>query len=303
MKWVEITVTTSPPAVEAIANILLECRTGGVAEEHPDPGKAVLRAYLPVGPATDVTLAAIARRIEALPRFGLEITPGTIDTQIVEDEGWAHAWKIHFKAFAIGRLWITPTWEETSPPAGAVVVRLDPGMAFGSGLHPSTQMCLQFLEQRLRGGEVVFDVGTGSGILSIAAAKLGASRVLAVDADTVAVEVATQNVAHNGVADRVQVREGNLLDGIEERANLIVANLTADILLDFVPTAHARLVPGGMLTASGIIADRILEVVAVARASGFEILETLQNGEWRCVVLSLQPDPGPRTPDPGAPGG
>ncbi len=302
MKWVEITVSTAPQAVEAIANILLECRSGGVSEELLRPGVIRLRGYLPVGPATEVTLAAIGQRIRALPQFGLSITPGTVDTAIIEDTDWASAWKTHYRSFRVGqRFWIKPTWEDVTPPTGAVVIELDPGMAFGSGLHPSTQLCLRVLEDVLASGATVFDVGTGSGILAIAAAKLGAASVLAIDADPVAVAVARQNVAYNKVADRVQVHAGDLLTGVTSQANLIVANLTADMHFQLLPHASGALAGDGVLVASGIVADRLLEVQAVATASGFEVLETRQEPEWRCLVLrratggasQLRPETGP----------
>ena len=286
MKWVEITVVTAAPAVEAIANILLECRSGGVAEEATPSGHVLLRGYLPVGPATRVTLSAIRDRIRTLPTYGLDTGPATVETEEIEDEGWAHAWKIHFKPFAIGRLWITPTWDHTPPPHDAVIVELDPGMAFGSGLHPSTQMCLEMLSRGLWADATVFDVGSGSGILSIAAAKLGAARVLARDNDPVAVEVARHNVSYNRVDDRVTVEQGDLLRGVEGQANLILANLIADTHLDFLSAALPSLLPNGMLAASGIIADRLLEVEAVARAAGFRVADSLRSGEWRCAILS-----------------
>jgi len=296
VKWIEVTVTTAQQAAEAVANILLECRTGGVEELHPSPGVVQLRGFLPVGPATDVTLAAIQRRVRALPHVGLTIAPGTIATAVVEDSGWAHAWKNHFRPFPVGqRLWITPTWDATVRPAGRLVIELDPGMAFGSGLHPSTQLCLMVLEDHLRGAERVVDVGTGSGVLSIAAARLGAAKVLAVDIDPVAVDVAQHNVAHNGVAEIVEVRAGDLLRGVEERADLILANLTADIHLDFLPTVADHLAPGGRVVASGIVADRQLEVEAVAAASGLRVEEARRDAEWRCLVLIGTRDRGPGT--------
>jgi len=128
-------------------------------------------------------------------------------------------------------------------------------------------------------------VGTGSGILAIAAAKLGAARVLARDNDPVAVDVARGNVAHNRVAGRVTVEEGHLLDGVEGKAHLILANLTAEIHLEFLPEAPSKLAPGGRLAAAGIVADRAAEVEAVARRAGFTVLETMRGGEWRGVVL------------------
>ncbi len=286
MKWLEITVTTAPPAVEAVANILLESRGGGVEELPAGSGTVRLRGYLPVGPATAVTVEAVRARILALPDFGLDVGPATFETAEIDDEGWAHAWKLHFRPFAVGRLWITPTWDRTPPPADCVVIELDPGMAFGSGLHPSTQMCLAVLDQRMRSGDAVFDVGAGSGILAIAAAKLGASRVLAIDVDPVAVDVARANVAHNGVAAQVRVQEGDLLGGVGGVADVVMANLVADIHLHFLPVARPRLVPGGVLAASGIVEDRAEEIEAVALAAGFSTLETMRSGEWRCLVLA-----------------
>jgi len=287
VKWIEITITTAPPAVEAIANILLECRTGGIVEKHPASGTVVLRGYLPVGPASDVTLAAIKRRVRALPAFHLDIGAGRIDTRSVEDSGWAHAWKMHFKPFAVGnRIWIKPTWDEQPVPPGRLVIELDPGMAFGSGLHPSTQLCLRVLEERLVPGSRVVDVGTGSGILAIAAAKLGAAAVTAFDTDPVAVAVARENVRHNGVGSQVDVEHGALLDRVQERADFITANLTADIHFDLLPAVTGHLAPGGLLAASGIVDTRVLEVRAVAAAEGLVVVEERHDAEWRCLVLT-----------------
>lgn len=287
MKWLEITVTTAPPAVEAIADILFESRSSGIEEMRAGAGALRLRGYLPVGPSTAVTVEAIRARIFSLPEFGLDVGPATIETVEVDDEGWAGAWQAHFRPFAVGRrLWITPTWDRTPPPAGAVVIAIDPGMAFGSGLHPSTQLCLDVLDQRLRPGDAILDVGTGSGILSIAAAKLGASRVLAIDADPVAVAVARANVAHNDVAALVRVQEGDLLAGVRDAVDMLVANLTADLHLTFLPTTRPYLASGGVLAASGITENREQEVEAAARAAGLATVQTLRSGEWRCLVVA-----------------
>lgn len=289
MKWLEITVTTASPAAEAVANILFESRSVGIEEMHAGAGALRLRGYLPVGPSTAVTVEAIRARVFSLPEFGLDIGPASIETAEVDDEGWADAWKAHFRPFTVGRrLWITPTWDRTPPPAGAVVIELDPGMAFGSGLHPSTQMCLEVLDQRLRPGDAILDVGAGSGILSIAAAKLGASRVLAIDADPVAVAVARANVARNDLAALVRVQEGDLLAGVRDAADLLVANLTVDLHLIFLPTARPHLAPGGVLAASGITENRAQDVEAAARATGLATVQTLRSAEWRCLVLAAE---------------
>lgn len=286
MTWLEVTVTTAPPAVEAIADIFLEARSGGVAETSLPSGLVRLRGYLPVGPATRVTLLAIRRRIRALPACGLDAGPARLRTREIDGAGWAEAWKDYFRPFAVGRLWIAPTWDRTPPPPGSAAIRLDPGLAFGSGLHPSTRLCLEVLAGHLRGGEVVFDVGTGSGILAIAAARLGAARVLAIDVDPVAVKVAGTNVAHNAAGDRVTVRKGDMLRGVKGRAHLITANLTADLHLALLPAARPRLRPAGILAASGIAQDRLPAVRSAARAAGFAIAATRRRGEWRCLVLA-----------------
>lgn len=285
MKWLEITVTTAREAAEAVCDILLASRGGGVAEDAAPPGLARLRGYLPAGPAAEASVAAITSSVRALGRFGLDPGPAAVEVREIEDEDWAHAWKAHFKPFAVGRLWITPTWDRSLPPEGAVVVEIDPGMAFGTGLHPSTQMCLDVLDARVRGGERVFDVGTGSGILAIAAAKLGAASVLARDDDPVAVAVARSNAAFNRAADRVTVEEGDLLAGVRDQADAVLANLTADAHLVFLPRARPALRPGGWLAASGIVAPRLTAVDAASREAGFTVLQTLESGEWRCLVL------------------
>lgn len=281
-----MTITTAPPAVEAVANILLECRIGGIVEEHPSSGTVMLRAYLPAGPASAVTLDAIADRVHTLPSFGLDIGAGHIGSRTVEDSGWADAWKVSFKPFPVGRrFWIKPTWDDQPVPPDRVRIELDPGMAFGSGLHPSTQLCLRVLEDRLVPASRVVDVGTGSGILAIAAARLGAVKVFARDSDPVAIGVARGNVRRNGVESIVVVEEASLLEGIGGPVDMIAANLTADIHLDLLPTARHHLTPNGLLAASGIVTDRAPEVRAVAKAAGLEVVDEFIDADWRCLLV------------------
>jgi len=287
VKWLEITVTTAPSAAEAVADVLFESRGGGIEELAVSAGVVRLRAYLPAGPSAAAAVDAVRARLAALPSYGLDAGPATVETAELDEQEWADAWKLHFRAFPVGRrLWITPTWDGTVPPVGAVVVRLDPGMAFGSGLHPSTQMCLELLDRRLRPGDAVLDVGTGSGILAIAAAGLGASRVLAIDADPIAVAVARANVAHNGVSERVRVEEGDLLTGVQDTADLMVANLTADLHVALLPAVRPYLTPRGVVAASGIVSSREADVERTARTAGLARVQTLRRGEWLCLVLA-----------------
>ncbi|MBI4279094.1 MAG: 50S ribosomal protein L11 methyltransferase [Armatimonadetes bacterium] len=286
-RWVEISVLTSPFAAEAVAAILLEARTGGVVEEIPAPGQVRLRAYLPLGPATPVTIETITRRIRVLPEAGIDLGPGAIDLREMDAENWATSWRAYFKTVHIGRrLVIKPTWERYEPREGEVVVELDPGMAFGSGLHPSTRQCLQVVEAEVRGGEVVFDVGTGSGILSLAAAKLGAVRVEAADIDPIAVEVARRNAAYNAVADRVRVHEGSLLEGFDDRADLILANISGEAAAELLPQVPPRMAPGARVVVAGMTAEGYRLVMRAAQAAGLHGTRLLREEEWRCIAFT-----------------
>jgi ribosomal protein L11 methyltransferase len=289
VKWLEITITTTPAAVEAVGDLLYQSRVGGIQEIPLGEDRVGVRAYVPAGPATGATLDAIRAGVASLSQFGLSIGEGAVETAEVDEEAWAEAWKAHVRAFAVGRrLWITPTWDRTPPPAGAVVVEIDPGMAFGSGLHASTQLCLEVLDEMMAPGATVVDVGTGSGILAIAAARLGAAHVLAVDTDPVAVAVARQNVAHNGMVRVVEVQENHLLTGVRRPADVILANLTADLHLVFLPDVRPRLALEGIVAASGITAPRLPDVERAARASGLTLRRVMHSGEWRCLVLAAE---------------
>jgi len=297
-RYLALTVTASPEAGEAVAALLHEAPTGGLVEEEESAGRIRLRAYLPAGPAAEERIAALRRRLAALPAFGLGTQPPTVTVEVVQAQAWASAWKAHFHAFPVGRrLWVTPTWEAPALPAGALVITLDPGMAFGSGLHPSTRLCLQLLEEHLRPGDALADIGTGSGILAIAAARLGAGSVFAVDHDPVAVEVARANAAANGVGDRVTVIRGHLLDPLTAPVDLILANLTADLLSDLAPLLPPRLRPGGRVIASGVAAPRIAEVRRAFAAAGLPIATEVADEEWRALVATT----GVAEAPPGSP--
>jgi ribosomal protein L11 methyltransferase len=204
------------------------------------------------------------------------------------EEDWANAWKEHFTVHKIGeRVVIRPPWLEYEPLGAEVVVELDPGMAFGTGLHPSTQLSMLGVEQVVRPGDRVFDIGTGSGILAIAALKLGASHADAVDVETVAVRATEENAARNGVADNVDVRLGSVGPGepFQGEYDVVLANIIARILIDLVDGVIGATKPGGHMVLAGIIQEREADVVAAYRQNGAEVITRRQHDDWVSLVL------------------
>lgn len=307
MNWLEIRVHTSSEAVEAVSSLLLEMGAGGTAiddpevltrtwanpfgevveldrRDYPEEG-AVVKGYFPGSASQRVLMERIRGRLAKLPEYGLDPGPAAVSCRIVAEESWESAWKRYYKPVRVtDRLTVSPVWESLEPKQGETVIWLDPGMAFGTGTHATTKMCLRLLEQCLRPGDQVIDVGCGSGILSIAAAKLEAGSVLAVDLDEVAVQKARENVSLNGVEDRVSVRNGDLLTGVSAGSDLILANLLAPIVIRLARDAHRVLHPGGRLIASGIVADQIQRVQEALTHAGLQTVETIGEGDWVALV-------------------
>lgn len=292
--WIDVRVSVSAEAAEAAAEILRELRGGGLVEEHPAPGRVRFRCYLPPSPLIRAALSAVRSRIRALVRYGLDPGRVTVTHRRVAGRRWATAWRAHARAVRVGRLLIRPAWIRAAARPGDVVVTIDPGMAFGTGMHASTRLALRGLTAALRRrrGAVVFDVGTGSGILAIAAAALGARSVWAADSDPVAIAAARANVRLNRCTRRVRVVEAAGLGAAPGRAGVIVANIVADTIVDLLPDARARLSAGGVFVGSGIVAGRVRAVLRAAGAAGFRLNAVLREGEWRAVVLSARPRSG-----------
>ncbi len=306
--WTKITVTTSLEAVEAVTGILMDAGVGGVeigdpriwqeeaashdryGELYPtispvsDDAPVDVIAYL-AGDCRDTEIISLIQgRVLALTDVALNPAPALVNTQLLADSDWAHAWKDFYHTQRVGlRIVIKPTWEAYTASADDVVLELDPGMAFGTGEHKTTRLCLLQLERLIRPGYLVYDIGAGSGILSLAAAKLGAARVVACDLDPVAVQVAQENVVRNGLTRRISVQKGPI-DGIHGKADLIVANIITDVIIDILPAVLERLVPGGYFVAGGIIGQRRDEVVAALREVGFSLLEEELDDDWLCLV-------------------
>jgi ribosomal protein L11 methyltransferase len=308
MKWSEISIHTTHEAVEAISNILHEAGAGGVViedpfdltkerdtsfgeiyqlnpDDYPEEG-VIIKAYLPVNSFLGETVNEIKQAINNLMLYDIDLGKNSITISEVNEEEWATAWKKYYNPVKISeKFTIVPTWETYEPVSSdELIIELDPGMAFGTGTHPTTVMCIQALEKCVQQNDTVIDVGTGSGILSIAAAMLGAKSVKALDLDPVAIDSAKLNVKLNKVQNIVSVSQNNLLDNIKEPANVIVANILAEIILRFTDDAYRLLEKGGFFITSGIIQAKKQEVKDALIRAGFMIEETLVMEDWVAFI-------------------
>lgn len=293
-RWLEVSVVTPLAGVEPVADVLRRYAPGGVAIMEPveplgpDEGvrrysdrPALVRAYLAPGTPPS-TIAALRRDLSAVTAAGPSLRE-------VAEEDWAEAWKAHFRPQRVGRVLVLPPWRRARARPGDALVVLDPGMAFGTGQHATTRACLRALQERLSPDDRVLDLGTGSGVLAIAAALLGARRVVALDLDPNAVGVARRNVEANGCAGSIQVEVGSLGEawpaGQPQEFDLALANINAVTLTALAPSLAAALRPGGVLIASGIVAERLDGVIAAFRDAGLRLLKVHRNGDWRTPVL------------------
>jgi len=211
-----------------------------------------------------------------------------IDSKI-KTEDWANEWKKYYKPTKVGKNFIIkPTWEEYNLSENEVMIELDPGMAFGTGTHETTRMCINAIEKYMKQGDSLIDIGCGSGILSIAAAHLGAQRVIAVDLDKLAVKVSKENVELNGFSDTVDVRYGDLTEVIDEKADVIVANIIADIIAKLSENIADFMKKDGYFISSGIINDKKDFVISKLIDNNFEIVEERNDGEWNCIVCRVK---------------
>jgi ribosomal protein L11 methyltransferase len=259
-------------------------------ERAEDTSIVTVKAYLPVDEDLDDKLRTFELRIKdfkSMTDDDMEKGPCTISWNTVRDEDWADNWKAYFHPEKVGgMLVIKPTWEDYEASPDDIVIELDPGSAFGTGTHPTTAMCLRELETLVKGGMRIFDVGTGSGVLSIAAAKLGATDVTAMDYDKVAVDVAAENIRQNGVEDVVKTGVSDILKSFDGKADLIVANIIADIIIMLFDELDEHLAEGGRLLASGIISERLADVTEACLAHGFVVDKVTEEKGWVAMTIS-----------------
>ena len=304
MDWTELIIHTTTAGADAVSLLLMDCGAAGTQTEDradiPDPSQphgiweiidpklldsmpedVLVHAWFAPDENFGSLLSRLDQELRALrgkyPAYGAL----RLESKQIPDENWGESWKLLYHPIRAGKhLVIKPSWEEYAPRPGDHVIEMDPGMAFGSGYHDTTLLCLTLLEKHLRPGDRVIDVGTGSGILALGAALSGAGEVLAVDIDPDAVRVAQQNVEHHHLSGVIHVKEGNLLDQVSETCDLCVANIIADIISTLALPLRTHIRPGGLFLCSGIILERTEEIRRCLLDAGYEIVEQLSTEEW-----------------------
>lgn len=310
MDWQKIGVKTGSEAIEAVADVFCRLGAGGVVIEEPEAlqkmagsglwddyelseerlnrSYSLVTGYLPMNEELPGRLDELREGL-ALIAQRLGESPYNITLATVREEDWANSWKAFFKPLKIGkRLVIRPSWEPYQAKKGEIVLEIDPGTAFGTGSHITTILCARALEKYVQAGMTVIDVGTGTGILAMSAARLGAKRVYAYDYDSVAVKVASENIKANGLEDKVTVACNDLLAGQKHKADLVAANIIAEVILKLLPQVPMHLNPGGLFIASGIISERKDEVLSAASELGFTLCEEKEGQGWVALVWLLK---------------
>jgi ribosomal protein L11 methyltransferase len=309
--WIEVRVITKSEALEPVSGIFygLDCK--GVAIEDPNDilereqgpltwdfadinvlehkGKvAVVKAYFSEEDNINEILTYINEKMDELKELGIDTGLAKVESEKMFEEDWANNWKKYYKPTKVGeKIVVKPIWEEYQEQGDEKVIELDPGMAFGTGTHETTRMCIQSLEEYVKADSTVFDVGCGSGILAIAAAKLGAKIAVGVDLDPVAVESAKENVGYNNL-DNIQILYGNLVEVIDGKADIVVANIIAEVICILTEDVKRVLKDNGYFITSGIIHDRVEMVTKKLEETGFEVIEINKDGEWNCIVAKVR---------------
>lgn len=314
VRWNKYTLLTTTEAEDLISSMMMDAGIEGIEIEDRVPlserdKSQMFVDILPEGPADDGTarisfylepeqdngavLAAVQEGLDEIRSWGVDVGAGTIEASQTEDKDWINNWKEYFHQFYVDDILITPSWEPVkSEDQGKLLIQIDPGTAFGTGMHETTQLCIRQIRKYVTENTTLLDVGTGSGILSIAAIKLGAERALGTDLDPCAIHASEENMEVNGILpEKFQVLEGNIIDdkAVQEQVgyekyDMVTANILAEVLVPLMPVIVQHLKTGGIYITSGIIEDREEMVVNAVKAAGFEVLEVTHQGEWVSVT-------------------
>ena len=300
MEYTEVTVSTTTQGAELVSDIFMRLGAAGTQildrADLPDPDKPTANWELMDQSVIDAMpedvqvkawfdeeslqkiIGSLREQLSLLKGPGM----GTLEVSLqgVKEEDWAENWKQYYKPFRIGQhMVVKPTWEPWDTQDGYLIIEIDPGMAFGTGTHETTSICVSLIEKYYQGGTLL-DVGTGSGILAIAAARLGAQGIVAVDIDPDAVRVAKENVTHNGLDSAIEVRKGDLLQGLSQRFDFAAANILAPVICMLAAPLKAHLTPGGRFICSGIIAEAEPDVNEALLKAGYVVDEIVHKGDW-----------------------
>lgn len=301
VKWTEINVEVSKENEDIVSSILYDCGANaldikdpndiidlankkeewdffGISLKDLDLSKINIRAYFTEEEDIASKLIYLKENIE-------EKNLGTITSKELDDEDYLNNWKKYFKPFKIGKnIVIKPSWEQYIEDKEDIIIDIDPGMAFGTGTHETTSLCIEALEEYIKAGDTVFDIGCGSGILSIVSAKLAAEHITAIDLDPACVRISKENISKNNLNADIQVKHGDLLDVLEDKADLIVANIIAEAILSITSNLKDYIKDGGTFIASGIILEKRDKVLESLKENGFKIQEVKTENEWVCII-------------------
>ncbi|EHL11199.1 50S ribosomal protein L11 methyltransferase [Peptoanaerobacter stomatis] len=311
MNWNEISVSTTTQATEIISNIFIEIGSKGVMIEDPsdfyyqtkdelawdyiekevfDYGHEDVKiiGYFSQEEDIEQKINDLKKRLLKLGDIGVELGTLEISKKIIYQKNWENEWKKYFKTQKISKnIVIKPSWENYEKQADEKIIEIDPGMAFGTGTHETTKMCINAIEKYIKSEDILIDIGCGSGILSIAGAILGAKKVIAVDLDKLAVKISKENVELNNYQDIIEVRHGNLTDVITEKADIIVANIIADAIVMLSENIKDFMKEDAYFISSGIINEKADYVKENLIKNGFEIIEHNNDKEWNCIVAKV----------------
>ena len=289
MKWVRISIDTSHESEDALSDLLMEMGSGGaqIEDDSSNPDRVAVSAYFPPDDMIGERVSKVAGLLKTMREMNIDVGAGRISIRRMDETRWTEPWKEFFKPISIGqRILVYPSWEDAGKsPSRDILIQIDPQMAFGAGRHSTTILCLELLEDVLKGGESVVDVGAGSGILAIAAVKLGARQVVAIDIDLKAVPIARENARINGVGDRIHVICGGLLNPISGKYDVIVSNIGVKMIRLMMPDFKAYLNEGGKLILTAILKNELSEIKDELESDNLTTLQTRFHEEWAAILM------------------
>ncbi|TPR20048.1 50S ribosomal protein L11 methyltransferase [Apilactobacillus timberlakei] len=289
MQWTKLSVLTNNESQDAIVNILMDFGSLGVEVEEKN-NEIVITSYFPEDFNINDQIPLIQNRVEKLNEYGLNPGKGKVVSKELSDNNWSKEWEKYYHATRITKyLTISPVWEKYKKSfEQEMVIKLNPQKAFGTGVHPTTKLCMQAMEIYLRENQSILDVGTGSGVLSIAAKLLGADSVKAYDYDDDAIDSAKVNIELNGYKNEISVSKNSLLDGLKEKSDVILANMLPEAILPLIPQAKETLYAGGFIIISGIINEKLDITLQTLQSNDFILDQVMTLGDWRGIVAHLK---------------